>query len=156
MYMSVYDLYDIYAVIVYIRAYPDDDKIKDIAKAVKRLIDEPQRENGDYNDVRRAIAEIDGVDRERWHWAFVENDYTYIPGFVKNELHYRVLSAGFAEIISAMESGDGERLYLAADAMHNVPIILVHNNIKEAKKQIKKEIEHYRKKYNGDFLKEEI
>ncbi|MBQ9745408.1 MAG: hypothetical protein IJW21_01120 [Clostridia bacterium] len=154
--MSVYDLYDIYAVIVYIRAYPDDAKIKDVAKVVKRLLDEPREDSGGFNNVRRAIAAIDGVDRERWHWAFVENDYTYIPGFIKNELHYSVLSAGFAEMIFAMEGGDGERLYLAADAMHNVPIIFAHNDIKEAKKHIKREISFYRGKYNKEFLREWI
>ena len=156
MYLSVYDLYDIYAIFVYIRAYPDDAKIAEIAKAVKRLLDEPREDGVEFNGVRHAIAAIEGVDVERWRWAFVENDYTYIPGFIKDELHYRVLSAGFAEIISAMESGDGERLYRAADAMHNVPIIFAQNDIKEAKKQIKREIGHYRKVYNGDFLKEWI
>ena len=156
MHMSVYDLYDIYAVIVYIRAYPDDDKIKDIAKAVKCLLDEACAEGTGFNNVRRAIAAIEGVDRERWHWAFVENDYTYIPGFIKDELHYSVLSAGFAEIISAIESGDGERIYCAADAMHNVPIIFSQYDIKEAKKHIKREISFYRKKYNENFFKEWI
>jgi hypothetical protein len=154
--MTKYDLYDIYAVIVYIRAYPNDTKNAEIAKAVKSLLDEPKGDYGSLNEVRHAIAAIDGVDRERWHWAFVENDYTYIPGFIKNELPYRVLSEGFAEIIYAIESGDSERIYRAADAMHNVPIIFAENDIKEAKKQIKREISFYRKEYNSEFLKYEI
>ena len=156
MYMSVYDLYDIYAVIVYIRAYPDDAKIKDIAKAVKRLIDKPQRENGDYNDVRRAISSIEGIDKKRWNWAFTENIYTYIPPDIRDEFTYRVLSLGFAEIIECIESGDGERIYRVADAMHNVPIIFSQYDIKEAKKHIQREISFYRKEYNGEFLKEWI
>jgi len=88
MYMSVYELYDIHSIIVHFRAYPDDAKIKDIAKAVKRLLDEPCEDGGGFNNVRRAISGIEGVDRERWYWAFTENVYTYIPGFIKNELHY--------------------------------------------------------------------
>ena len=156
MIMTVYDLYDIYAVFLYLRAYPEDEKNAEIAKAVKGLLDEPWGEHGEFNSVRCTIAAIEGIDRERWRWAFVENDYTYIPGFIKDELHYRVLSEGFAEIISAIESCDGERIYRAADAMHNVPIIFSQYDIKEAKKQIKKEIAFYRKKYNEDFLKEEI
>ena len=156
MIMTVYDLYDIYAVILYIRAYTDDVKNAEIAKAVKSLLDVSQAECGEINSVRHTIAKIDGVDKEHYAWAFVENDYTYMPPIIKDELACRVLSSGFAEIICAIESGDGERIYRAADAMHNVPIIFASNNTKEAKKQIKREISFYRKKYNEEFLKDEI
>ena len=156
MYMSVYDLYDIYAVILYIRAYTGDAKNAEIAKAVKGLLDEPRGDYSSLNEVRRAVSSVEGIDREHYEWAFTENVYTYMPPIVKDELAYRVISDGFAEIISAIESGDGERIYRVADAMHNVPIIFSLYDIKEAKKQIKKEIAFYRKKYNEDFLKEEI
>jgi hypothetical protein len=59
-------------------------------------------------------------------------------------------------MISAIESGDGERIYRAADAMHNAPIIFSKYDVKEAKKHIKREISFYRKEYNEDFLKEWI
>ena len=154
--MTVYDLYDIYAVFVYVRAYADDEKNAEISEAVKKLLDSPEKKSAGLNCIRKAISKIEGIDREHYEWAFTENDYTYIPSIIKDELPYRVLSAGFAEIISAIESGDSERIYRAADAMHNVPIIFAHNDIKEAKKQIKREISFYRKKYNGDFLKDEI
>ena len=156
MYMTKYDLYDIYAVIVYIRAYTNDTKNTEIAKAVKSLLDEPKGDCGSLNEVRRAVSAVEGIDREHYSWAFTENVYTYMPPVIKDELPYRVLSAGFAEIISAMESGDGERIYRAADAMHNVPIIFAENDIKEAKKQIKRESSFYRKEYNSEFLKDEI
>ena len=156
MIVTVYELYDIYAVIVYIRAYPNDTKNTEIAKAVKSLLDEPKGDYGSLNEVRRAVASIDGVDREHYAWAFTENVYMYMPPIIKDELPYRVLSEGFAEIVSAIESGDGERIYRAADAMHNVPIIFTQYNIKEAKKQIKREISFYRREYNEEFLKDEI
>ena len=156
MIMTVYELYDIYAVILYLRAYTGDAKNAEIAKAVKVLLDEPHGDGGSLNEVRRAVSAVDGIDREHYAWAFTENVYTYMPPIVKEELVFRVLSAGFAEMISAIESGDGERIYRAADAMHNVPIIFSKYDIKEAKKQIKREISFYRKEYNGEFLKDEI
>ncbi len=156
MFMTKYDFYDIYAVFIYIRAYTDDAKNSEIAKAVKNLLDAPEKESSGLNCVRRALSAIEGIDREHYAWAFVENDYTYIPPIIKDELPSSVLSAGFAEIISAIESGDGERIFYAADAMHNVPIIFAENNIKEAKKRIKREISFYREKYNKEFLKEYI
>ena len=156
MIMTVYELYDIYAVILYIRAYTDDAKNAEIAKAVKGLLDEPRGDSGSLNEVRRAVSAVEGIDREHYEWAFTENVYTYMPPIVKDELAFRVLSEGFAEIISAIESGDGERIYRAADAMHNVPIIFSEYDIKEAKKQIKREISFYRKEYNEEFLKEWI
>ena len=152
MLMTKYDFYDIYAVFIYIRAYTDDEKNLEIAKAVKSLLDLPEKESAGLNCIRKAISAIDGADREHYAWAFTENEYTYIPPIIKDELAYRVLSAGFAEIISAIESGDGERIYRAADAMHNVPIILAENNITEAKKHIKRETKYYRKEYNKEFL----
>ena len=156
MYMTAYDLYDIYAVFLYIRAYTDDAKNAEIAKKVKSLLDDPRKESVGINCVRRALSAIDGIDREHYAWAFTENDYTYIPPIIKEEIIYRVLSAGLGEMISAIESGDGERIYRAADAMHNVPIIFTQYNIKEAKKQIKREISFYRREYNEEFLKDEI
>ena len=156
MYMTAYDLYDIYAVFIYIRAYTNDTKNTEIAKAVKILLDEPKGDYGSLNEVRRVLSAIDGIDREHYAWAFTENVYTYMPPVIKDEFTYRVLSAGFAEIISAIESGDSERIYRAADAMHNVPIIFAEHDIKEAKKHIKREISFYRKECNGEFLKNEI
>jgi hypothetical protein len=154
--MTVYELYDIYAVIVYIRAYPNDAKNAEIAKAVKSLLDEPKGDYGSLNSVRRAVSAVEGIDREHYAWAFTENIYTYMPPIIKDEFTYRVLLAGLGEIIYAIESGDSERIYRAADAMHNVPIIFSKYDIKEAKKQIKREISFYRKEYNGEFLKDEI
>ena len=156
MIMTVYELYDIYAVFVYIRAYPNDAKNAEIAKAVKSLLDEPKGDYGSLNEVRRAVSAVEGIDREHYAWAFTENVYTYMPPIIKDEFTYRVLSTGLGEIISAIESGDSERIYRAADAMHNVPIIFSKYDIKEAKKQIKREISFYRKEYNGEFLKDEI
>ena len=152
MFMTKYDFYDIYAVFIYIRAYTDDAKNAEIAKAVKKLLDLPEKERSGLNCIRKAISAIDGVDREHYYWAFTENVYTYIPPMIKEDMLYRVLSAGFSEIISAIESGDSERVYRAADAMHNVPIILAENNITEAKKHIKRETKYYRKEYNNEFL----
>ena len=156
MFMTKYDFYDIYAVFVYIRAYTDDAKNAEIAKAAKKLLDSPERESAGLNCIRKAISSVEGIDREHYYWAFTENVYTYMPPIIKDELPYRVLSAGFAEIISAIESCDSERIYSAADAMHNMPIIFSEYDIKEAKKHIKGEISFYRKEYNGEFLKDEI
>ena len=155
MYMTKYDLYDIYVVIVYIRAYINDEKNTEILRAVKRLLDEPQARE-DFNSVRHAISAIDGVDSCHWNWAFNANYYTYIPPSIKDEIVYRVLSACFDKMIFYAESGNIRWLFRVANATHNLPIIFAENDIKEAMEIVENEIWYYRMRYDDDFLKDLI
>jgi hypothetical protein len=153
MLLNNYDLYDLYAVFVLIRAYPSDQANALAVDAVKEVLDAPQAQFGSTNAIRSRLGHISQLDREKWFFVDTQNVYTYMPPFLKDEKSYAILSACLAEMQEAMTMGNTERIYDLADAIHNIPIILTKGG-HSARADITREISYvYRKKWNEGFLK---
>ena len=151
MFLTNYDLYDIYAVFVLIRAYPEDEGNAKAVAAVKEVVDAPQGQFGHTNAIRSRLGNIPELDRQKWFFVDTQNVYTYMPPVLKKEKSYAILSACLAEMQEAM--GNADRVYDLADAIHNIPIILTKGGDSVCA-DIAREISYvYRKKWNGDFLK---
>ena len=149
-----YDFYDIHAVLIRIRHDPADRCDIEIVRRIRQLIDAPQEGNViPSNPVRRALSQIEGLDRERFAWVFTENVYTYGVAVIKDDRTYAILSRALEELLDLLESGDTARAAELADALHNVPIILTQRDRKTAKR-IAAELSSYRKERDRDFLKD--
>ena len=153
MLLNNYDLYDLYAVFVLIRAYPSDQANALAVDAVKEVVDAPQAQFGSTNIIRSRLGHISQLDREKWFFVDTQNVYTYMPPILTDEKAYAILSACLAEMQEAMTMGNTERIYDLADAIHNIPIILTKGG-HSARADITREISYvYRKKWNEGFLK---
>ena len=153
MFFTNYDLYDLYAVFVLIRAYPDDKANALAVDAVKEVVDAPQGQFGHTNAIRSRLGNIPELDREKWFFIDTQNVYTYMPPILKEERAYALLSACLAEMQEAVTVGNPDRIYDLADALHNIPLILAKEK-KDQFRVIKQMISYvYRPKWNKDFLK---
>ena len=153
MLLNNYDLYDIYAVFVLIRAYPEDKTNALAVAAVREVVDAPQGQFGRTNAIRARLGNIPELDREKWFFIDTQNVYTYMPPILKEERAYALLSACLAEMQEVMRLGDTDRIYDLADALHNIPLILAEGK-KDQLRVIKQMISYvYRPKWNKDFLK---
>lgn len=151
-----YDFFDIYAVLLSFRSDPSNVFNEKIAIKVKTLLDSPQIDNTiESNIIRRSLAEIENLDFERLAWIQTNNVYTYGQKIIKEEIAYHILSEGFSELLLCLQDGNYERFEALADALHNVPIILVEKP-KKRSNLIKTEISAYRKMWNNAFLKDII
>ncbi len=156
MLMKNFDFYDIYAVLIEFRFAPSYKHNKVIAGKIKGLLDAVQKDNTiEANIIRSSLATTLDIDRERYGWVFTNNIYTYGHKIIKEELPYKILSAGFTELIECLDEHNEEKFRDSADALHNIPIILAEGK-KNLKKSIKTEISAYRQKWNKNFLKDVI
>ena len=152
MFLTNYDLYDLYAVFLLIRAYPADKANALAVAAVKEIVDAPQGQLGRTNAIRSCLGNIPELDREKWYFAGTENVYTYVPSVLKDEKSYAILSACLEEMQKAMRSGNTDRIYDLADALHNIPLILAEGK-KDQFRAIHRMISYvYRPKWNKNFL----
>ncbi len=156
--ISCYDLYDIYAIFVNIRAYPENPINE---KAIFCIIDviNNREENHDFNQIRTAIAPFLTLDNiGTYSFVTTQNVYTYFPySFLKDEYIYSVLSSACNEMIKVINNQNILQIGDLADCLHNLPILLVENNYKIPRHFWKCEIEPYRKAWNKDFMiKEEM
>ena len=153
MLLNNYDLYDIYAVFVLIRAYPEDNTNALAVAAVREVVDAPQGQFGRTNAIRSRLGNIPELDREKWFFVDTQNVYTWMPPILKDEKSYAILSACLAEMQEAVTCGNAERIYDLADALHNIPLILAKGK-KDQFRVIKQMISYvYRPKWNKDFLR---
>ena len=158
MLLTNYDLHDLHAVFVILRAHPSDPESEAAVKAIKEIIDAPQANNTvPPNVIRSKLSSIPSLDGDIWYFIDTQNLYTYGTAVIKDEQTYAILSACLAEMLTALAEGSPERVSDLADALHNIPIILAEGNKnrpRAVKRDITREISYcYRSKWNKDFLK---
>lgn len=153
--IGFFDLHDLHAVFVSIRAYPDHPANEGIVDGIIAVLQDPS--SCGMNQIRRAIRSVSGYQREdgRFGFAATDNEYSYVPlPFLKDEAIYRVLLSCCVELKRVVCEGDRERIGDLADCLHNLPIFLTENNYRIPKSFWKNEVKEYRKKWDPQFLKE--
>lgn len=154
--LSVYDLYDLHAILVRIRFSPEDAVNYDIMlKVIDVLTDNHNNfDNCDSNQFRFAIQSIKRLEKnDLYDFAYVENKYSYFPlPPLKDERIYAVLIRSCKELLFAIEKNEKEQVLDLSDCLHNLPVFIVENKFTIPKHFWKKEIKHYRKKWNNRFL----
>lgn len=166
MYTDNYGFYDIYALLVFFRNFPDKFSYVSALESLICFLDTADTGIGfDNNNIRFLLQPF--MDKNDVPWVFVENYYTANIYIMKNSSHYAILSAVLKELVSALKEHNVQKVYLAADAVHNIPLLLtdppktsgyIHSTVNryKLKKAIRKMIKQYQDTYNSDFLLKEL
>ena len=150
MFFTNYDLYDLYAVFVLIRAYPDDKANALAVDAVKEVVDAPQGQFGRTNAIRSRLGNIPELDREKWFFIDTQNVYTYMPPILKEERS--IMNKKLKDLIEKVAkennipiqyTNSGSRTWTNADQIHfigegiptmllNIPLRYMHSSAEVA------------------------
>ena len=151
--ISVYDLYDLHAILVRIRFSPKNTMNYDIVLKVIDVLTN-KCENNDSNQFRIAIQSINGLENnDLYDFIYIKNKYSYYPvPPLKDENIYQVMISSCNELLRVISEKNEEQIFELADCLHNLPILLVENKLTIPKIFWKNEIKYYRKKWNKDFL----
>ena len=130
--IGINDLYDISAAFARIRAEIEYENNIPILQSITKVLSD----NTTYeaNQIRNAIAEIPGLDKEKWHYVFHKNLYVY-DVILKNHKIIELLIIVCNTLISALRSRKYELAYDLADAIHCLPDIIAENKLPVPKKK---------------------
>lgn len=103
------------------------------------------------NQVRKALADVQGLDQERWYYIFHNNVYVN-HRFLKSKYAYELLIKLCEESINFLKTKDFERAYDLIDCYHCLPDIIADNNFCIPKSYWKTYIRSYRDKWDKTFL----
>ena len=151
--LSIYDLYDLHAILVRIRFAPEADDNYDIILNVVDVLTNEKKNNG-ANQFRIAIQSIKNIKgNSLYDFVHIENRYSYYPlPPLKDENIYKVLISSCMELLRVISEKNKERIFELTDCLHNLPIMIVENKYTIPKSFWKKEIKYYRQKWNKSFL----
>lgn len=150
--MNVYDIYDLYdlsAIFLNIRALPTYSLNHEILTAVLDVLENGSGE--DNNRFRRALRTIDGLDSERFRFAYVNNVYVYFPTMLKDDCVCAALIAGCQHLKKAVAQQDFSQVWDLADSLHNLPIYIAENHMQIPRQFWKNEVKSFKKKWKYDF-----
>lgn len=154
--ICIYDLYDLYSILVGIRFCPQN-KINQ--PMLSSIIDVLKDREGfsDFNQFRKAIQHVvSSDDSGLYGFASVENKYTYLPiPVLKDDKIYDILIKALESLSDAISEENEEKIYDLADCLHNLPIIIAENRNTIPKRFWKNEIRSYRLKWDASFLIDE-
>lgn len=154
MYLLNYDFCDLHYIFVLIRSDPETISMAAALEEIAAYIARPDDTNGiAENTVRRLLQKHYGRNDKRFQWVYVENYYTAYTAVVKEQAYYAILSAVLSELFAALRE-NAERARLAADAVHNIPLLLFDS--KNPRKAIERGIREYRETCHRDFLQKEL
>ena len=145
-----YDLYDMTAVLVNLRSdIANPQNVLIISKVIEALNTyEPYEECV----IRKKLATIDKLDNNRWYFVFHNNVYVNHQ-ILKIDYVYELLIYIHTELLRIIKSGEFDRAYDLADAIHSLPTILADNNFIIPKSFWYNYIHPYRHKWDRSFLK---
>lgn len=105
----------------------------------------------DDNQVRKALANVQGLDQKRWYYIYHNNVYVN-RRFLKNKYAYEILIKLCEESIHALKTRNFEKAYDLIDSYHCLPDIMANNNFLIPKSYWKTYIKPYRDKWDKTFL----
>ena len=145
-----YDLYDLYAVLIRVRAKPNYDFNEAILDSIVKILD--GYENSEDSCIRKVLRNIQGLDIVLYSFVFVDNYYTFVPLILKDRGIYGVLSKACNALLSVVQSKNTEQVFELADCLHNLPIEIAQSG-RIPKKFWQNEVKFYRQKWDSNFLK---
>jgi hypothetical protein len=151
--LSVYDLYDLHAILVNIRHYPDYEMNEEILLNVINVLSERQNIIK-INQFRLSLANIPSLkEEELYKFVFHNNVYTYFPTILKDDYIHRVLIESCCCLLNAIKEKNMDKILNLSNCLHNLPIYIVENNLSIPKHFWKREVKYYRTKWDSNFLK---
>lgn len=151
--ITQYDLYDITFALIEIRNNIDYELNADILSKIVWVL-ECQEAVFDDNSVRRAIATIESLDRNRWNCMYHNNVYVNHRLLKKQDI-YRLLIRVCEELKHLLENNNFKKAYDLADCIHCLPEIIADNCFVIPKSYWKIYVRPYRVMWDKTFLDEE-
>ena len=151
--LHIYDLYDLSQIYILIRAFPDDRMNIQIIDQVLGVLRQHETSH-QPNQFRTALSSIDGLDAERYRFAFVQNAYVYFPGMLKDERLYDLLLEINMDLYKVLSDGNKEQIAALADCIHNLPTMLAENHYQVPKYFWEGYVRTYRAAWDKNFLKD--
>lgn len=154
MYLTNYDFYDLHALLVFFRSFPERAaSYKEPMQVMIDYLESP--DDSDYiesNYVRKRLMPCIQPEDCALEWAKTENVYVAEIYLIKQEFRYKILAAILREVI--LSADDEEKINLLCDAAHNIPLLLAQE--KHPRQAIRQMIKSYQKQYNPGFLTAEL
>ena len=110
--------------------------------------------NTEDNQIRKGLATIKGIDRERWFFVYHNNVYVNCQILKKSDI-YNLLLKLLRYLIHVLEKEEFDKAYDLVDCFHCLPEIIADNNFSIPKTFWKTFVKYYRDKWDNDFLKVE-
>jgi hypothetical protein len=149
--LSIYDLYDLHAIFVNIRHFPDYELNETVLLNVIDVLND-QQNTMQFNQFRLSLGNIPSLkDEELYKFVFHKNVYTYYPTVLKDDYIHKVLIESCNSLLNAVKEKIRDKIVDLADCLHNLPIYIVENNLSIPKKYWR-EVKYYRKKWDKKFL----
>ena len=137
-----------------LRAYPKNTYNKQVIQSIILVLSKPQIDNTlDNNIIRKELRMIENLDKDCFDWVYVDNIYTYDLRVIHNEFCYSLLEKAFQKLLECSVKEDYSQLEDLADALHNIPTLLLED-YKKFKKATKVDFAQYNRIYKTDLLKE--
>ena len=149
----IYDLYDLHRIFANIRFSPDYKLNGDVLSKVINVL-ENRHNDHDLNQFRRALQKINSLDKKLYGFSFVENEYTYFPSGLKSENTYIILIKSCEYLLKAIKEGNKDKIIDLADCLHNLPTMIAEHHLTIPDFFWKREVRHYREKWDKGFLKD--
>jgi hypothetical protein len=150
--LSVYDLYDLHAVFVNFRQFPDYKLNEAVLLNVIDVINDRQN-TIQLNQFRSSLSNIPSLSEEElYEFVFHNNVYTYIPTILKDDYALKVLIESCICLLSAVKEKNRDKIIDLSDCLHNLPIYIAENNYTIPKKFWRREVRYYRKRWDNKFL----
>ncbi len=148
--ISQNDLYDITFALVAIRNDIQYRFNSEILSKIIQVLRYTQKEFED-NQVRKALADVQGLDQERWYYIYHNNVYVN-HRFLTNKYAYEILIKLCEESINILKTKNFERVYDLIDCYHCLPDIMADHHFCIPKNYWKTYIKPYRDKWDKSFL----
>ena len=144
------DLYDITFALTIIR---NDICETSNPKILSQMIKVLEAENNtEDNQIRKAIASVEGLPCE--HWLFVHHNNFYVKHqILKNVDVYVILIKLLQSLIVELNKQEFDKAYDIVDSFHCLPEIIADNHFKIPKSYWNTYVKYYRKKWDKDFLR---
>lgn len=149
--LNAFDLYDLHAIFVNIRNNESNPLNHDIVFNTLQVI-KKRSTNFSFNQFRNALLSLELSNCQEYAFVFTQNTYPYIPFLLKDENVYELLECVCDELLDVINGCNYVQIKDLADAIHNLPLLLVENNSTIPDDFWKYEIDFYRNKWNKSFL----
>lgn len=149
--LNTFDMYDLHSILVNIRTLPLyylNPHI--IAKIIDVLNDKDN--NHDVNQIRKALKSIKSINEPIYSFVYTLNSYPYIPMFIKESKTYDILIKCFKTLSTVVNGNNIEKVQDLADALHNLPLLIVENKGLIPDSFWNFDINNYKVKWDKQFL----
>lgn len=148
-----YNLHDLYRLFTSLRADPEKfPRYREGVRRILDLIEAPDRTEIDPDSFRRCLRPGHTSKDAMFQWVQADNASAVPVCAIREEAYRPLLSAMLQELLT--HEDDLHRIHWLCDAMHNIPMTLVHDP--RPADRIRAEIGFYREMYDPGFLKEEL